>query len=101
MSNPRSDGQKQILVMMRQEFVDEIDEHVVSLGVARSDFIRQAIYDEMTRGGVDIPASLKSAPSRKGKGGARKKVTSSKGRGSVELKVADVEKDYVVKKKAK
>ena len=97
----RSEGQKQVLIMMRQEFVDEIDAHAEQVGKDRSSFIRDAVYAELTNAGVSIEPYLKSAPSRKGKGGPRKsKATLSRVRGDQGLLVADKEVEYIAKKKA-
>tara|TARA_R110001599_G_scaffold24690_1_gene88932 strand:+ start:3062 stop:3469 length:408 start_codon:yes stop_codon:yes gene_type:complete len=86
----RSEGQKQVLIMMKQEFVDEVDAHAESIGLDRSTFIRNAVYDEMISSGVIIDPRMKSAPSRKGKGGPKKKPTSSENL----MKVAEDEASY-------
>lgn len=75
MPGQRSEGQKQVIVMMRDQFLDEIDAKLSKLGYSdRATFIRDAVYKELARNGVVLPPELKTAPSRQGKGG-RKIVT--------------------------
>ncbi len=62
---PRSEGQKQVLVMMRQEFLDEIDKAFPLAGFNdRSSFIRDAVYQELVKMGIKVPIMLKTAPDR-------------------------------------
>lgn len=73
MANSQSRELRQVIVKMRPEFVDEIDEALAQLGVAdRATFIRGAVYDQLRRLGFDLPPNLKGVPSRKGKGGRSK-----------------------------
>lgn len=66
----RSEGQKQVMVMMRQEFLDEIDKAFPLAGFSdRSSFIRDAVYRAIGELGINLPMVIKTAPSRKGKGG--------------------------------
>ncbi len=61
--------------MMDEEFLDEIDKGFPKLGYSdRSTFIREAVYKALEEQGIKLPALLKAAPSRSGKGG-RKKIT--------------------------
>lgn len=61
----RSEGQKQVLIMMRQEFLDEIDKAFPLAGFNdRSSFIRDAVYQELLRMGIQVPMVLKTAPER-------------------------------------
>lgn len=69
----RSKGQKGVLLMMDEEFLDEIDKGFPQLGYSdRSTFIREAVYKALEEQGIKLPAILKAAPSRKGKGGRKK-----------------------------
>lgn len=61
----RSEGQKQVLIMMRQEFLEEIDKAFPLAGFNdRSSFIRDAIYKELLKMGLQVPLVLKTAPER-------------------------------------
>ena len=71
-----------VTTMFREEFLAELDACLDKLGYSdRSQFIRDAIYDYLSRKGHTLPPILKAAPSRKGKGGtpshkaARKSIT--------------------------
>lgn len=76
MPNVRAKDQRGILIMMDQQFRDEIDAAFPRFGYTdRSTFIRDAVYKRLGEMGVSLPASLKAAPSRAGKGGRSKKVT--------------------------
>ena len=71
MPGQRAAGQKAVLLMMRQEFLDEIDKHLSRLGYSdRSSLIRDAVYENLAAMGLQMPAELATAPSRAGKGGA-------------------------------
>lgn len=73
MPGKRSEGQRGVIVMMRESFVEEIDDSLLGCGYTdRSSFIRDAVYEKLQRMGVDIPISEKSAPQRTGKGGRKK-----------------------------
>jgi hypothetical protein len=64
------DGQKQIGLFLKVEFLEEIDGALPRLGYTdRSAFIRDAVYRELKRAGIVIAPVLKEAPSRVGKGG--------------------------------
>lgn len=66
----RSDGQIMLAVWVRKEFLDELNVRINALGYSdRSQFIRDAIFDYLSRHGHTLPPLLKTAPSRKGKGG--------------------------------
>lgn len=71
---PRSEDQRPLTVMVKQAFLDAITGAAESAGYAdRSQFVRDAIFESLARRGVTLPASVKAPPSRKGKGGPRKK----------------------------
>jgi hypothetical protein len=92
MPNQRAPGQKQVLTMMKEEFLAEIDSATAKLGYSdRSALIRDAVYEKMERCGVKVPAQFKTAPPRTGKGG-RKRVTQSQSQttGPKKLHVSDV-----------
>ena len=76
MPNVRSKDQRGVLVMLDEKFRDEIDAAFPRLGFTdRSTFIRDAVYKRLQEMNIHLPASLKAAPSRAGKGGRpRKKV---------------------------
>ena len=59
-----------VTTMFREEFLAKLDACLDELGYSdRSQFIRDAIYDYLSRNGHTLPPILKAAPSRKGKGG--------------------------------
>ena len=95
------DGQKQIGLFLKVEFLEEIDASLPRLGYSdRSTFIREAVFRELEREGVKIAAHLKEAPSRVGKGGrpplvvksAPKETPPSKPADLPPLRVADLSK---------
>lgn len=56
--------------MMNEDFRAEIDAALPRVGYSdRSAFIRQAVYKSLQELGIEIPAHLMAAPSRKNKGG--------------------------------
>jgi Arc/MetJ-type ribon-helix-helix transcriptional regulator len=70
MPNQRSKKQKGVLVMMDENFREEIDEALPKTGFSdRSAFIRNAVYRRLEELGIEIPAELQLAPGRKQKGG--------------------------------
>lgn len=78
MPSQRSKDQRGVLVMMDKDFREEIDRALPIAGYSdRSQFIRDAVYKRLQEIGIDVPAHLKAAPSRIGKGGRKSKVTVS------------------------
>jgi len=72
--NKRGDGQKQVIVLMKEDFLDEIDRNLETMGFGdRAQFIRTAVMEKMETAGVSIPKILATPPSRAGKGGRPKK----------------------------
>ena len=70
----RAPGQKQVIVMMKEEFIAEIDGNLEKLGYGdRASLIRDAIIEKMTKLGIQVPPELSAAPSRAGKGGPQVK----------------------------
>lgn len=69
----RAENQKPILFYVNDAFLSEIDKGCEIVGCGRSQFIRDAVFAELERMGMAPPRALKSAPSRKGKGGPKKK----------------------------
>jgi hypothetical protein len=66
----RAPGQKPIIVMMKEEFVAEIDGNLGKLGYGdRASLIRDAVIEKMIKLGIEVPKELSAAPSRAGKGG--------------------------------
>jgi len=73
MSVKRAPGQKPIIVMMKEEFVAEIDGNLGKLGYGdRASLIRDAVIEKMIKLGIDVPKEFSTAPSRAGKGGPKK-----------------------------
>lgn len=74
MANQRASGQKAVIVMLQDDFLDIIDESLPQMGFSdRSSFIREAVRQRLIRDGVPVPSSLVAAPSRAGKGGRPRK----------------------------
>ncbi len=74
MPGQRAPGQKSVLIMMRDEFLAQIDGQLTKAGYPdRSSFIRDAVYEKLRKLGYSLPPSMKTPPSRAGKGGRRKK----------------------------
>lgn len=74
MANQRAAGQKAVIVMIQDDFLDIIDDSLNQLGFTdRSSFIREAVRQRLIRDGVPVPASMTAAPSRAGKGGRPRK----------------------------
>jgi Arc/MetJ-type ribon-helix-helix transcriptional regulator len=79
MPGQRSKGQRGIIVMMRESFIEEIDGSLLHCGYTdRSSFIRDAVYEKLERMGISIPLVEKTAPQRSGKGGRKKSHTLKK-----------------------
>lgn len=74
MPNQRATGQKQVIVVMKEDFLHRIDANLESMGFSdRSQFIRTAVAEALARTGSAVPKELTVAPSRAGKGGRPKK----------------------------
>jgi Arc/MetJ-type ribon-helix-helix transcriptional regulator len=74
----RPDGQKQILVGMKQQLLDTLDENLAAMGFSnRADFIRKAVAEKLQSYGFEVDAGSTTAASRKGKGGRPKKAVNS------------------------
>jgi hypothetical protein len=70
MPNQRAPGQKAIIVMMREEFITEIDGNLGKLGYGdRASLIREAVVEKMIKMGIEVPKVLSTPPCRAGKGG--------------------------------
>jgi hypothetical protein len=70
MPNQRAPGQKPVIVMMKEEFIAEIDGNLGKLGYGdRASLIREAVIEKMLRVGINVPKELSLAPYRTGKGG--------------------------------
>lgn len=79
MSNIRSDGQKPVILMVREEFLEHIDALKNKIGYSdRSTLIRDAIYDLLANHGYKLEPYLKTAPGRTGKGGQPNKTINTK-----------------------
>lgn len=57
---------------MDNEFLEELDRARGEMN--RSAFVREAIWRLLKERGIDLPASIKAAPDRAGKGGRPRKV---------------------------
>jgi hypothetical protein len=73
MAGVRSEGQKQVIVLMREEFLGKIDAAMSRLGFNdRASLIREAVYQMLEKAGVEVSPEDKTAPGRAGKGGRPK-----------------------------
>lgn len=64
------DKTKPVLIMMREEFIEEIDRVYPLAGFNdRASFVRDAVYQALVKLGIEVPMVMKTAPDRKGKGG--------------------------------
>lgn len=82
MPGQRAAGQKGVLLMMRQEFLEEIDKHLSRFGYSdRSSLIRDAVYEKLSAMGLQLPTEIKTAPSRAGKGGPKREKRAGQKRG--------------------
>jgi hypothetical protein len=98
MANTRGSGQKLIPVPASERFIRELNEGFRKAGYSnRSQFIRDAMVEKLSRMGIEIPRELSVPPDRIGKGGrpgfpvkgASGKKTASKGvSGSPKTKTA-------------
>lgn len=74
MPQVRSDGQKQVIVLMREDFLRKIDASVSKLGYNdRASLIRDAVYQFLAAAKINVVPEDKTAPGRTGKGGRPKK----------------------------
>lgn len=90
--NQRAAGQKQIIVMMRSEFLRVIDDNLERMGYSdRASFIRDAVAAKLKKEGINVDMMLKTAPSRAGKGGRPKK-------DELQMRVAEDPAEYQTKK---
>lgn len=65
MPNVRAEGQKPVLVMMDQDFLDEIARNLPRAGYSdRSSFIRDAVFEKLRRIGVKVAYIKALAPAR-------------------------------------
>ena len=72
-ANVRSQGQKPIILMVREEFLQKIDEAMPRLGFNdRSSLIREAVYLMLKEAKIPVTPQDKTAPGRAGKGGRPK-----------------------------
>jgi Arc/MetJ-type ribon-helix-helix transcriptional regulator len=68
--NQRASGQKQVIVVMKEEFLEKIDSNLEAMGFGdRAQFIRQAVREKLMRYGVSVSLEEIAPPSRAGKGG--------------------------------
>ncbi|MBQ7252421.1 MAG: hypothetical protein IJS32_07460 [Kiritimatiellae bacterium] len=64
----RGDGQKAVILMMREEFLRAIDEAYPLAGFSdRASFIRAAVFEFLEKHGVKLAPAMKTAPSRGGR----------------------------------
>lgn len=70
----RSPGQKLVPVPINEGLLRNLDDGLRKLAYSnRSQFVRDAIYEKLTKLGSRIPRMMAQAPDRIGKGGPRKK----------------------------
>lgn len=68
--NTRSVGQTLISVPINKKFLSFIDSKLGKLGYSdRSSFIRDAMAEKLTHGGMNVKKEIVLSPSRAGKGG--------------------------------
>lgn len=72
MPNKRAEGQRPVLIPMKEEFVKIIDKYSESEGLSRSQLLRDAVYEKLESLGARVPKDVRYAPGRRGKGGKRK-----------------------------
>jgi len=64
----RGEQQKALILMVREEFLREIDEAYPKAGYAdRASFIRDAVYDFLKKHGVELPPIIKTPLSHGGR----------------------------------
>jgi hypothetical protein len=72
--------QKGLILMVSERFLEEIDAAYPKLGYdSRASFVRDAVYKELARKGVEIPAEYKVCPGTGNKRGRPKKIISPPG----------------------
>lgn len=70
----RAEGQKQVIVVMKEDFLDQIDGNLEAMGYGdRSQFIRTAVLEKLATYGVHVSPGQAAPPQRTGKGGRPKK----------------------------
>lgn len=70
MRNERGTGQKLIPIPANERFIRELNDGFRKAGYSnRSQFIRDAIVEKLSRMGIEIPREISVAPDRIGKGG--------------------------------
>jgi Arc/MetJ-type ribon-helix-helix transcriptional regulator len=70
MPNQRAPGQKLLPIAVDEQFLRKLDAGLAQAGYRnRSQFIRDAIVEKLTRVGVSLPLELALPPHRIGKGG--------------------------------
>ena len=75
MANQRADGQTLVGFWADENFTAKID--AARTGVARSQWLRNVIAEHLRKNGYPVPISETSAPDRTGKGGPKRKTSSS------------------------
>jgi hypothetical protein len=74
MRNERGTGQKLIPIPANEKFIKELNDGFRKAGYSnRSQFIRDAIVEKLSRMGIEIPREFAVAPDRIGKGGRQSK----------------------------
>jgi hypothetical protein len=72
MPNQRAPGQKLLAVPMHHEFIAAIEAAVLRKAYSgKSELIREAVYEKLTKIGLSLPKSITYPPSRRGKGGRK------------------------------
>jgi hypothetical protein len=71
--NQSAPGQKLLAVPMHHEFFAAREPAVLREGDSgKSDLIREAVYEKLTKIGLSLPKSITYPPPRRGKGGRKK-----------------------------
>ena len=64
----RGEQQKAVILMMREDFLREIDEAYPKAGYAdRASFIRDAVFEYLKKNGIELPPILKAPLSHGGR----------------------------------
>ena len=73
MPNQRASGQKLLPIAVDEKFLRELDAGLTRAGYRnRSQFVRDAIIEKLTRAGIALPKELALPPHRIGKGAETK-----------------------------
>jgi Arc/MetJ-type ribon-helix-helix transcriptional regulator len=76
MLSRRAPGQKLISLAVSETFLERVDAALSRAGYGdRSQFIRDAVVEKLSRAGIEVPLELATSPSRRGKGGRKPRLS--------------------------